>query len=92
MMKTPIRICLATTVLIAAAAHAQSAPQSAHSANAETANTPQLAQSATDNGNWTPPNGEPVREKTRAQVYQELIKAQKDGQLASLDSTVYAHH
>jgi hypothetical protein len=30
--------------------------------------------------------------KTRAQVEQELIQAQQDGQLAYLNNTVYAHH
>ncbi|MDH6153382.1 MULTISPECIES: DUF4148 domain-containing protein [Paraburkholderia] len=28
--------------------------------------------------------------KTRAQVYQELVHAEKDGQIASLNSTIYA--
>jgi hypothetical protein len=30
--------------------------------------------------------------KTRAQVEQELIQAQQDGQLANLNKTIYAHH
>ncbi|MDR5835124.1 DUF4148 domain-containing protein [Caballeronia sp. LZ034LL] len=29
---------------------------------------------------------------TRAQVYQDLIQAQQDGQLDHLNRTVYAHH
>ncbi|HKU00805.1 MAG TPA: DUF4148 domain-containing protein [Paraburkholderia sp.] len=29
---------------------------------------------------------------TRAQVRQELVQAQRDGQLKLLNSTVYAHH
>jgi Domain of unknown function (DUF4148) len=41
---------------------------------------------------WVPPYGQPVAEKTRAQVYQELVQAKGDGQLAYLDSTIYAHH
>ena len=36
--------------------------------------------------------GQPVMQKTRAQVYHELIEAQKDGQIAYLNRTVYAHH
>ena len=28
--------------------------------------------------------------KTRAQVYQELVQAERDGQLAALNSTIYA--
>ncbi|HVE09532.1 MAG TPA: DUF4148 domain-containing protein [Paraburkholderia sp.] len=49
-----------------------------------TASTPQV-------GGWVPPYGQPVVEKTRAQVYQELVEAEKDGQLAYLNSTLYAH-
>jgi hypothetical protein len=32
-----------------------------------------------------------VAPKTRAEVYGELVHAEKDGQLAYLNSTVYAH-
>lgn len=42
-------------------------------------------------GTWVAPYGQPVVEKTRAQVYRELVHAEKDGQLAYLNSTVYAH-
>jgi len=42
-------------------------------------------------GSWVPPYGQPTGEKTRAQVYRELVHAEKDGQLAYLNSTVYAH-
>jgi uncharacterized protein YxeA len=35
--------------------------------------------------------GQPAHEKTRAEVYQELVHAEQDGQLAYLDSTIYAH-
>jgi hypothetical protein len=37
------------------------------------------------------PYGQPTEQKTRAQVYQELVQAERDGQMAYLDSTVYAH-
>lgn len=49
---------------------------------------------------WTAPSGgqtyvqsygQPVPEKTRAQVYQELVQAEQDGQLKYLNSTLYAH-
>ena len=39
-----------------------------------------------------PVYGQPLHEKTRAEVYQELVHAQQDGQLAYLNSTVYAHN
>ncbi|CAB3753596.1 DUF4148 domain-containing protein [Paraburkholderia solisilvae] len=42
-------------------------------------------------GQWTPPYGQPVAGKTRAEVYQELIQAEKDGQLQYLNSTLYSH-
>jgi hypothetical protein len=42
-------------------------------------------------GSWVAPYGQAVAGKTRAQVYQELVHAEKDGQLAYLNSTVYAH-
>lgn len=42
-------------------------------------------------GSWVPPYGQPTGEKTRAQVYRELVHAEKDGQLAYLNSTIYAH-
>jgi hypothetical protein len=38
---------------------------------------------------WAPSTGQPSTQKTRAQVYQELVHAQQDGQLAYLNSTVY---
>jgi hypothetical protein len=38
-----------------------------------------------------PPYGQPTVGKTRAQVYQELVHAEQDGQLNYLNSTVYAH-
>lgn len=40
---------------------------------------------------WVSPDDN-RRGKTRAQVEQELIQAQQDGQLAYLNKTVYAHH
>jgi Domain of unknown function (DUF4148) len=40
-------------------------------------------------GQWAPQSGQPSMQKTRAQVYHELIQAQQDGQLAHLNSTVY---
>jgi len=42
-------------------------------------------------GSWVPPYGQPTVGKTRAQVYRELVHAEQDGQLAYLNSTIYAH-
>jgi hypothetical protein len=44
------------------------------------------------NGQWVAPYGQPVTGKTREQVYQELVTAEQDGQLAYLNRTLYAHH
>ncbi|KVC71733.1 DUF4148 domain-containing protein [Burkholderia ubonensis] len=68
-------------------------------ADTNTSNTPQVAAAASPDpstsvakiGQWVPPYGEPVREKTRAEVYRELVQAEQDGQLAYLNSTIYAH-
>ena len=50
------------------------------------------AQVASNEAQWVSPYGQPVAPKTRAQVYQELVQAERDGQLAYLNSTIYAHH
>jgi hypothetical protein len=42
-------------------------------------------------GQWVAPYGPATPGKTRAQVYQELVHAQQDGQLDHLNSTVFAH-
>jgi hypothetical protein len=49
------------------------------------------AQVASTSGQWVPPYGQPTTPKTRAQVYQELVHAEQDGQMDYLNSTVYAH-
>ncbi|MGQ7938771.1 DUF4148 domain-containing protein [Paraburkholderia sp. D1E] len=55
----------------------------------------QVAQNSTSAvnaaGSWVAPYGQSTGGKTRAQVYQELVHAEKDGQLAYLNSTLYAH-
>lgn len=56
-----------------------------------TVNTSTAQASASADGQWTPPDGQAIPAKTRAQVYQELVEAEKDGQIAYLNSTVYAH-
>lgn len=75
-----------------ASAFAQSAPaaqqqQTYSTAQVASANVP----AAVSPGQWTPPYGQPVQEKTRAEVYHELVQAEKDGQLDYLNSTLYSH-
>ena len=50
------------------------------------AQTPSPAQ--TTNGSAQVASQAPVS-KTRAQVYNELVQAERDGQLAALDKTIY---
>jgi hypothetical protein len=42
-------------------------------------------------GQWSAPYGQPVAGKTRAEVYQELIQAEKDGQEQYLNTELYSH-
>ena len=78
-------------VFVTSAAFAQTAspqngaPASDSNSAATTAQQPQ-------GGQWVPPYGQPIAGKTRAEVYQELVHAEQDGQLAYLNSTLYAHH
>lgn len=93
-MKTLMIIAaLAGTVVTTSAFAQTSAP--AAGAQANQAATTQVASSDTAStaatGAWVPPYGQPVAQKTRAQVYHELVQAEQDGQLAYLNSTLYAH-
>ncbi|MFP3588228.1 DUF4148 domain-containing protein [Paraburkholderia sp. SIMBA_055] len=95
MNSTTLGFLFAGTFLIASTAFAQSAPSNSP-ANAHQFNgAPQVASNAASptsaTGGWVAPYGQPVAGKTRAQVYQELVHAEQDGQLAYLNSTIYAH-
>jgi Domain of unknown function (DUF4148) len=71
---------------------AQSNPANSQgNGTAQLASTADPAPAAASTGQWVPPYGQAATPKTRAQVYQELIQAEQDGQLAYLNSTVYAH-
>jgi hypothetical protein len=61
-----------------------------HSGSANSSFT--TASTTDQGGQWVAPYGQPVAGRTRAQVYQRLVKAEQDGQLSYLDKTVYAHH
>jgi hypothetical protein len=74
-------------ILVSSAAFAQTpASQDSTSAGAMT-----IAQQSPD-GQSSASYDQPIAGKTRAQVYQGLVHAEQDGQLAHLDRTVYAHH
>ena len=42
-----------------------------------------------DADQWVAPYSQAPVSKTRAQVYNELVQAERDGQLAALDKTIY---
>jgi hypothetical protein len=75
-------------VFVTGAAFAQTA--SAQSSAPD--NGPAMVAQQPQGGQWVPPYGQPIAGKTRAQVYQQLVHAEKDGQLSYLDKTLYAHH
>jgi hypothetical protein len=66
---------------VTASAFAQSNPS-----NDQTASPALQLASASPADQWVPPYGQPVAGKTRAQVTQELIHAEQDGQMAYLKS------
>jgi hypothetical protein len=70
--------CAVLMLSISALAHAQGAPAAAPSGQPDTA---QQAAAVTSNGALT-----------RAQVYEQLVQAERDGQLQMLNKTLYAHH
>jgi hypothetical protein len=94
MNRMTIAVVLAGTFMSAATAFAQSAPLTSP-ANAQPANqVAQVASNATSpasSAGGRDGHGQPAAGKTRPQVYQELVHAEQDGQLAYLNSTVYAH-
>lgn len=82
----------ALSVILCNSAFAQNTPSNLSTGSASATAAPQVAQAAVPAqvGQWVPPYDEAVQPKTRAQVYQELVQAEKDGQLAYLNSTIYA--
>ncbi|HDR9761479.1 TPA: DUF4148 domain-containing protein [Burkholderia cepacia ATCC 25416] len=87
-----------TTTIVASALLAACAALSVP-AFAQTSTQAQMTPAATKDGvpgvqaagQWVPPYGQPIHEKTRAQVYAELVHAEQDGQIKYLDSTLYSH-
>lgn len=81
--------------LVGATATASAFAQSNPSTPQQPAATTQMAQNSSaamqQDGQWVPPDGQATAGKTRAQVYQELVHAEQDGQLNYLNSTIYAH-
>lgn len=72
-------VCAALMLSMSALAQAQGV--SGTPAAGQTGTAPQAAATVTSGG--------PL---TRAQVYQQLVQAERDGQLQMLNRTIYAHH
>lgn len=85
-----IKIAALLGILATGSAFAQSNPAPSNAANAAST-TVAMSNAAPQGGTWVPPYGQAIAPKTRAQVYGELVQAQKDGQLAYLNSTIFAH-
>lgn len=82
-----MKLSLFAIALIASSASVSAFAQSSEPAQINNGNgTAQVA-----SNDAVAPYGQPTMQKTRAQVYQELVQAERDGQLAYLNSTVYAH-
>jgi hypothetical protein len=74
-------------------AFAQTMPGSSNPNQGASSSTQLSAASTLDqSGQWVAPYGQAVASKTRAQVDQELVQSEQDGQLSYLDKTLYAHH
>lgn len=74
-----------------ASAFAQSSAQTSQQPVAATQVAANTTTDVAQAGQWVAPYGQAAAGKTRAQVYQELVHAEQDGQLNYLNSTVYAH-
>ena len=89
-MKSITMVVVAAGLVLSGSAFAQD--NAANSAASTPTQSAQVAQATgAQDGQWVAPYGQPVHQKTRAEVYQELVHAQQDGQLAYLNSTLYAH-
>jgi len=86
-----IAIAFAGT-LSTTSAFAQSTPSAnSHATDQPTQLASNITGAASADGRWAGADSQPVAGKTRAEVYRELVHAEQDGQLAYLNSTLYAH-
>ncbi|MGF6726523.1 hypothetical protein P3T43_005913 [Paraburkholderia sp. GAS41] len=85
-----LKIAVLLSILATGTAFAQTNPATA-ATPVNSTTTLAMSNATPQVGTWVPPNGQAVAPKTRAEVYGELVHAEKDGQLAYLNSTVYAH-
>lgn len=85
-------LCSPVFAQSAASASTSVAANVATSATTSAAPTPTNPTSAVSQaGQWVPPYGQPATGLTRAQVYQDLVHSEQDGQLQYLNKTLYSH-
>ncbi|MFC0400692.1 DUF4148 domain-containing protein [Paraburkholderia rhizosphaerae] len=89
-MKLALAICALAGAALCSPVFAQTAAPATPAANGATAPAAPSS-SVSQAGQWTPPYGQPVTGLTRAQVYQDLVHAEKDGQYQYLNQTLYSH-
>jgi hypothetical protein len=70
-------------------AHARGTPDDPHTMDQPASAAVSTSAPAPASTQWSDDGSAHI---TRAQVYRELVQAQQDGQLKTLNSTVYAHH
>jgi hypothetical protein len=90
MKKSWIGASAALMLSISALAHAQGV--ATPGAPTQSAATPVASTSVAMASTGTAWNGSDSPQITRAEVRHDLVHAERDGQLKTLDSTVYAHH
>ena len=83
---------LALTYLVlgsfaAGSAFADTATPAPSNAPAATQTTTTVAQAS-----WSATDPQSAQGETRGEVYHDLVHAKQDGEMASLNSTLYAHH
>jgi hypothetical protein len=86
-----LKIAALLGILVTGTAFAQSNPATTAVTPDNSTTTVAMSNVAPQDGSWVPPGGQAIAPKTRAEVYGELVHAEKDGQLAYLNSTLYAH-
>ncbi|WP_122158037.1 DUF4148 domain-containing protein [Paraburkholderia sp.] len=85
-----IKIAALLGILATSSAFAQSNQATAATSNDAPSTVAMSNATPQDAGTWVPPS-QAMAPKTRAQVYGELVQAEKDGQLNYLNTVVYAH-
>jgi Domain of unknown function (DUF4148) len=87
-MKYSLFALALVTGVTCASAFAQSAPATQQPAQSTATIASNDAPAAGQS--WVSPYSESTAPKTRAQVYHELVQAERDGEMQYLNSTVYA--